>query len=532
MSHDPRPDPAASPAAALSPDTTDNRAITAAPPGSPLPAPGNGSRRHRWLILGLLLGSGLAAAGYFGMPWLVHYFAHESTDDAYVNSYVTYVSPRISGNVTEVLVQDNQFVEPGTVLVRLDAEPFQITVEQRRAALQSAKITVDQQTAALRSAEAELERARNKVRSQVAGLWGSWYMLQSIQNLVRYQEAGLCANQANERLQLANLALAKKEHQRYAELAPRGGASKEVADQKEAGLHIAEEQVRSAQESVKQTRALLGLTADTETPERLQELPETYPGVRYAVSMAQQTLEELGSPTQLLTMGGAAIRAELARLSIPTLMEEVPDVKKAKAGVEQACAALGGASFNPRKPYDHPAVVQAQKDLEQAELNLRYTVLTSPIAGYVNRRSVNPGNQVQPGQTLLALRPLQDVWIDANFKENQLAELRIGQSVDIYVDAYPGRVFHGRVAGFSPGTGAALSLLPPENASGNFVKVVQRLPVRIELTEPPPEDTPLFVGLSVVPEVSIKTPPSGPDAGKRLLSRTIAPRTSKTEPRP
>jgi membrane fusion protein (multidrug efflux system) len=120
----------------------------------------------------------------------------------------------------------------------------------------------------------------------------------------------------------------------------------------------------------------------------------------------------------------------------------------------------------------------------------------------------------------MALRPLHEVWIDANFKENQLDQLRIGQAVDIFVDAYPGCAFRGRVAGFSPGTGAALSLLPPENATGNFVKVVQRLQVRIELTEPPPQNTPLFVGLSVVPEVHIKAQPSGPDAGKRLLGRS------------
>ncbi|MHB1424468.1 MAG: efflux RND transporter periplasmic adaptor subunit [Gemmataceae bacterium] len=500
-------------------------------PPAPSPSPPPAGRR-RWLTLALLGGVGLGMASYFGVPRLVHSFTHESTDDAYVNSHVSYVSPRIAGNVVEVLVDDNQFVEPGTVLVRLDPETYRVTVEQRRAALAKAKLQIDQQLASLQSAEAELEQARNQVRSQVAGLWGSWYLLQTIQHLVRYQEAGLRSNQANEKLQLASLALAQKENERFSELAPRGAASKEMADQKEAAHRVAEEQVHSAQELVRQTRALLGLTQDTETPERLQDLPETYPGVRYALSTAQQTLEQLGVPVQLLTMRTTAIRDQLARLNVPALAEEVPAVKMAKARVEQARASLGGASFTPSKPYDHPAVLEAQKELEQAELHLSYTVLKSPIAGYVNRRSVNPGNQVQAGQMLMALRPLHEVWIDANFKENQLDKLRIGQPVDLFVDAYPGRVFQGRVAGFSPATGAALSLLPPENATGNFVKVVQRLPVRIELTEPPSEDTPLLVGLSVVPEVNLKAQPSGPDAGKRLLSRAIAPRTGTTEPRP
>ncbi len=516
MSRHPQPSPT-SPSLPASPETSGTMEVPApSPPARPSPTR---IRGRRWLVLGLLLGGGLTAAGYFGVPWLLYTLAHESTDDAYVNSYVTFVSPRIAGNVREVLVADNQFVEPGTVLVRLDAEPYRLAVEHRRAALQQARLAVDQQVAALRSAEAELDQARNQVRSQVAGLWGSWYLLQTIQNLVRYQEAGLRANEANEKVQLANLALARKQHARYTELAPGGGASKESLDEKEAGLRVAEEQLRAAQESVKQTRSMLGLTADTATPDRLRDLPETYSAVRYALSTAQQTLDQLGVPLQLLNLRTADMRDQLLRLSVPALTEEVPAVKMAKARVEQARAALGGTSFDPAKPYDHPSVVQARKDLEQAELNLKYTVLESPIAGYVNRRSVNPGNQVQPGQTLLALRPLQDVWIDANFKENQLDQLRIGQPVDLAVDAYPGRVFRGRVAGFSPGTGAALSLLPPENASGNFVKVVQRLTVRIELTEPPPPDTPLFVGLSVVPEVDIKAQPSGPDAGKRLLSR-------------
>ena len=484
-------------------------------PSHPTPPAG----RRRWLTLALLGGVALTLAGYFGVPWIVHSFTHESTDDAYVNSHVSFVSPRITGNVVEVLVDDNQFVEEGTVLVRLDPETYRLTVEQRRAALANAKLQIDQQMASLQAAEADLEQARNQVRSQVAGLWGSWYLLRTIQNLVRYQEANLRAGQANENLQKANLALAQTEQSRYAELVPRGAVSKEMSDQKNAALRVAEEQLNASRESVKQTRALLGVSAD-ESESALAELVETYPGVRYALSTAQQTLAQLGVPVDLLNLRTSAIHTEFSRLNVPSLMEQVPAVRMAQARLQQARAVLGGSAFNPSYPYEHPTVVQARKELEQAELNLSYTDLKAPISGYVNRRSVNPGNQVQAGQTLMALRSLREVWIDANFKENQLDQLRIGQPVDVSVDAYPGRVFHGRVAGFSPGTGAALSLLPPENATGNFVKVVQRLPVRIELTEVPPEDTPLFVGLSVVPDVNIKAQPSGPDAGKRLLGAT------------
>jgi membrane fusion protein, multidrug efflux system len=476
-------------------------------------------RRRRWLLVGLIFAGCLAAIAYLGAPWLLHSFSHETTDDTYVNSYVTFISPRVTGTVTEVLVSDNQFVEPGTVVARIDPESYRLTVEQRRAALARARLTVDQQVAMLQAAEAELEQARNQVNSQVTGLFGSWYLLQTVQYLVRYEVAALQSSRANERLQLANLVFAQKENDRYASLAPHGAVSKEDMEQRQAALRVAEEQVAAAREAVGQTRAVLGLTAGSETKEQLQDLPETYVGVRYALSMVQQTLNQLGVQFQVTSMRTTALAEQLSRLSVPTLVEEVPAVKMARARVDQARAVLGGASFSPNRPYDNPAVVQAQKELEQAELDLSYTVIKAPIAGYVNRRSVNPGNHVQPGQMLLAILPLQDVWIDANFKETQLEHLRIGQHVDIYVDAYPNRVFHGRVAGFSAGTGAALSLLPPENATGNFVKVVQRVPVRIELTEPISRDAPLFVGLSVSPEVDIKSPPTGPDAGQRLLGR-------------
>ncbi len=130
----------------------------------------------------------------------------------------------------------------------------------------------------------------------------------------------------------------------------------------------------------------------------------------------------------------------------------------------------------------------------------------------------------------MSIQPLDEIYIEANFKETQISGLTIGQPVAISVDAYPGRVVRGRVSGFAPATGAASSMLPPENATGNFVKVVQRIPVRIDLTEPNPREAPLLVGMSVVPEVDIKAQPDGPDAGSRL--RGLAARSSKQETHP
>ena len=161
-------------------------------------------------------------------------------------------------------------------------------------------------------------------------------------------------------------------------------------------------------------------------------------------------------------------------------------------------------------------LLQAKSDLDQAKLNLRYCDIVSEIDGVVTRRNVNPGNNVPLGQSLMAVRSLTEIWIDANFKETQLADLRIGQRVRCEVDMYGSRrEFEGRITGFTMGTGQTLALLPPQNATGNFVKIVQRLPVRIELTDYDPDKDPLFVGLSVTPTCTTRSRPTdGPNAGK------------------
>jgi membrane fusion protein (multidrug efflux system) len=150
--------------------------------------------------------------------------------------------------------------------------------------------------------------------------------------------------------------------------------------------------------------------------------------------------------------------------------------------------------------------------------------VVAEIDGVVTRRNVNPGNNVQVGQSLLALRSLRDIWVDANFKETQLRKLRIGQQVELEADMYGSKhKFEGRVSGFSNGTGSTLALLPPQNATGNFVKVVQRLPVRIDLVNYDPDKLPLFVGLSVEPSVILSSKPSGPNAGKFLQDAMVQP---------
>jgi membrane fusion protein (multidrug efflux system) len=186
-----------------------------------------------------------------------------------------------------------------------------------------------------------------------------------------------------------------------------------------------------------------------------------------------------------------------------------------KGGVDRMFDRL--APVAPAVKQAESKVESAKRDLALAELDLRYCDVVAEIDGVITRRNVNPGNAVQVGQSLMAIRSLSEIWIDANFKETQLRDLRIGQAADLYVDMYGDKqVFSGRITGFTIGTGSTLALLPPQNATGNYIKIVQRLPVRIELEGYDPDKKPLFIGASVVPYVYLDKPLSGPNAGAFL----------------
>jgi membrane fusion protein, multidrug efflux system len=492
----------------------------------PAPAPATPDRprwRRRLILAGVAIAV-LIGLAVFGIPWARHYFRYETTDDAYVNSYVTYVSPRVVGVVTGVDAYDNRFVKAGDVLVQLDDRDLRVAVAQKQAALDQTLDKVRGQVAALEVARVEVEQARNQARAQLAGLRASWYLLRSIQTLVGYGVASLRASDANLKVQERNLVLARQEYDRVAQLYHTQSASQEELQQREATLHVAQQQVTAAQEAVQQSRAILGLDRDTKKPLAVPaNISEDFFGVQYALASGQQLLAQLGIPFKLFGMDTNALVQSMANAASQSFIDETPTVRLASAQLRQAQETLGGAQFDLKHPEKHPAVVQARKELEAAQLQLSYTTIRAPISGLVGNRSVNVGNHVQVGQTLLQIRPLHDarqVWVDANFKETQLSDIVIGLPVDLYVDAYPKHVFHGRVAGLSSGTGAALSLLPPENATGNFVKVVQRVPIRIELTEPIPDNAPLRIGFSVDAEIDVKAKPTGPQAGQRLFQGT------------
>jgi len=460
-------------------------------------APAN--HRPRWkrrLAAGVLAALVLTAIGIFGVPWIQLTLNTVSTDDAYVNGHVTFVAARVSGQIARVLVDDNNRVHKGDVLAELDKEPYEDEVAVKRAAVDTAKADLQVATASVRGLEAQARSLR----------WKLQYAIQDVDDRVAVLHARVAALEKSK----ATLKLAQLEFARAEKLLSSGTTTQQEYDRRQAALSVAQAEVTQAIADVHQIRVSLGLAAQP-TSGDLGEVPpdldQTFSSVREAQAALIQTAAQLGVvhsyeqlPKKMVEQFEKLDQGDVDR-ALAGLTPNAPAVKQAQAKLETA-----------------------NRDLVQAELNLRYCDIVAEIDGVVTRRNVNPGNNVQVGQSLMAIRSLREIWVDANFKETQLRDLRIGQPADLYVDMYGGRhVFKGRVSGFTEGTGSTLALLPPENATGNFVKVVQRLPVRIDLEGYDPNENVLFIGTSVVPYVYANKPPTGPDAGKFL--QTYAPQS-------
>ncbi len=483
--------PPASADAAAHPDheATDQAADPG--PATLAPAAGVPSHRRRRSLLWAGAAVGLAVAGYLLVPAVETALNTVSTDDAYVNGYVTLVAPRVPGQVARVLVHDNYRVQRGTLLAQLDKEPHQVQVELKKAAVVGA--------------EADRKAAEALVRANLGQARSLRWKLQTAMEQVDNQVAILRARVAALRSKEATLDRARADFTRADTLFSRRAVSREEFDQRREAQRTAEAAAKQALEEVYETRVVLGLPPRPEKGELTDvpaDLNQTFSGVRQALGDLVQCLAQVGLHPPAIDRTPKEALAEFTRRdkygNLDRILERlVPDSPL----VQQAEAKL----------------LQARRDLAQAELNLRYCDITSEIDGVVTSRNVNPGNNVLPGQALMAVRSLTEIWVDANFKETQLADLRIGQRVRCEVDMYGGRrEYEGRITGFTMGTGQMLSLLPPQNATGNFVKIVQRLPVRIELTDYDPEKAPLFVGLSVTPYVYYKEPATGPHAGEVL----------------
>jgi membrane fusion protein, multidrug efflux system len=453
----------------------------------------------RRLVIGVLALLVLAAALIFGVPWIRLSLNTVSTDDAYVNGHVTFVAARVHGQVARVLVDDNNRVHKGDVLVELDKEPFQDAVASKKAAVDAA--------------QADLQAAKARARGLEAQAWSLRWKLQYAMEDVDNREAQLRASIAALDKSNATLKLAQTDFARAQRLLPSGTITQQEFDRQQAALSVAQAQVKQAEADVREIRVSLGLAPQPDSGDLADvppDLDQTFASVREAQAALIQAAAQLGVshsyeqlPKEMVKEFESLDHGDVTR-TLGGLTDHAPAVEQAAAKLEVA-----------------------QRDLVQADLNLRYCDVVAEIDGVVTRRNVNPGNNVQAGQNMMAIRSLRNIWVDANFKETQLGDLRIGQPVDLHVDMY-GRhhVFKGRISGFTMGTGSTLSLLPAENATGNFVKVVQRLPVRIDLEGYDPNKNPLFIGTSVVPYVYINKPPTGPNAGMFLQDYVAQPPAS------
>ncbi len=368
---------------------------------------------------------------------VLYYHNRVSTDDAQVDGHLATVSSKVYGNVAEVLVNDNQAVKAGQVLVRIDARDHQSRVEQARAALALAE-------AQAKAAQIGVPMTRQTTESGTSGA-----------------AAALAAAQAE--LERAGAA-----------------AAKAAADEARAKADIAAADANN-------DRAQADLLRMQPLMEKEEISKQQFDAVRAAARVAESNLQAAREESNV-----AAKEVALRRAAV---FAAQANVAHAKAGLSQSHAALKQTDIQAAQAQSaEAAVAQARANLAAAELQLSYTTVAAPIDGVVTRKSVEPGQVVQPGQGLLVLIPLHDVWVTANFKETQLAKVRPGQKAEVRVDMY-GKTFTGKVDSVAGATGARLSLLPPENATGNYVKVVQRIPVKILLD--PQQQAVLRPGMNV-----------------------------------
>ncbi len=398
--------------------STPARGTTSTPPAPPAPRK---SRRVQFILLFVVV---LAIAG--GVVAYLHFQDRVSTDDATVEGHVTAIAPKISGNVIEVPVLDNQPVKAGDVLVRIDPRDFQARVDQAKAALMEAE-------SRLRSAQVMVPLTNETTQSgtSVAGAQLSDAQAGLAQAQVDYEKAAgadLAYAQANVASKRASSQRAQADLVRMKTLVDKAEISQQQYDSYLAAARVAEAELNAAQQQV--------TSAQKEAASR-----------KVALDAAQSHINQAQAEVE----NSQANRKQVA-------------VRTADAGTASA------------------AVAAARANLEAAELQLSYTTLVAPVDGVVTRKSVEVGQIVAPGQGLMTVIPLQDVWVTANFKETQLANVRPGQRAEIDVDMY-GRSIRGHVDSIAGATGSRLSLLPPENATGNFVKVVQRIPVKILVDE-------------------------------------------------
>ncbi len=396
------------------------------------------SKRFLLILIPLIL----LGAGY----WIYeNYFANrETTDDAQIDGHINPIAAKAMGHVTAISVEDNQFVKAGTVLIQIDPTDYQVALERAKAELAAAQ-------SVLVSAQTQVPMISTTTSSQTnlagAGVEQAEQARAVALKDVDTAKARLDSVQARVREMEANYIKATQDLQRMKQLIDKDEISRQQYDAAVAQADATRASRDSAQAGVEETVKAIA-TAQARVAQAEARIKE-----------AKANLQATQTAPQQIAISRSAVQTAQARVKL------------------------------------------AEASLQQAELNLQYTQVKAPIDGIVSQRRVELGQYIQVGQSLLALVPLHNVWVTANYKENQLKYMRQGQKASITVDAYGGRKYEGHVDSIAAATGARFSLLPPENATGNFVKVVQRVPVKILIERGEDETHPLMPGLSVIATV-------------------------------
>ncbi|MGE5608870.1 MAG: HlyD family secretion protein, partial [Bacillota bacterium] len=399
---------------------------------------------------------------------------YETTDDAFIEGHLIPISAKVAGHVAKVHVTDNQAVRQGELLVELDARDFESRVAQAKAALAAA---VARQKAAQTSTEVIRTTSGAAVEQADAG--------------VKLAESAL--NTA----QIAMEAAQSRQAEADAQLA----AAEATAVQTKADVMSAEAEANRAESDLKRFKELIATKSVSQ-----QQLDNAIATAQSATAKLESNRGKAAAAEAQVAYAKAAIKT--AALAVKQAEYQLAE---AKAKVGEAKAKLASAQSAPQQVAVSQSqaetaaadVTQAEATLRQAELNLSYTKIQAPESGRIARKIVEDGAYFQVGQPMCALVPSQ-VWVIANFKETQLTHMRPGQTVTIHVDAYPDLDFAGKVDSIQSGTGARFSLLPPENATGNYVKVVQRVPVKIVFDAAPDAARLLAPGMSVIPKVRVR----------------------------
>jgi membrane fusion protein, multidrug efflux system len=371
----------------------------------------------------------------------------ESTDDAQIDGHITQVSPRVGGIVIKLNVKDNQFVEAGAILVELDPRDYQVAVDRAKAELADAEANASAATSGIPITEVSTTTG---VRSATGGLEEAQAGVGIAERQIESARAQLVAAQARQRERESTAVRTARDVDRF-----KGLVAKEEIPQQQYDAAVAA--ADSAQASADAARSEVA-------------------AAEAAIAVAEQRARQ---------SRGTAAQAQAAVQATRSAPQQL-QVTRARAAMAEA------------------RVQQAKSALAQAELNLQRTRLAAPSSGVISRKSVEVGQVVQAGQPLLALVSQDDLWVTANFKETQLKDMRPGQRAKISVDGLD-RDFDGHVDSIAPATGAKFSLLPPENATGNYVKVVQRVPVKIVFEPGQDPEHRLRPGMSVAPTLYTTT---------------------------